>query len=53
MRRENRSGVINEECRNHRGPVKGNSNDQKQEGLGSCQGVSKDLIHGETRDAGD
>lgn len=34
-------------------PVKGNSNDLKQEGLGSCQWVSKDLIHGETRDAGD
>lgn len=38
MRRENRSGVINEEHRNHRGPMKGNSNDPKQEGLVSCQG---------------
>lgn len=48
-----RNGVINEECRNHRGPVKGNSNDPKQEGLGSCQGVSKDLMHGEARGTGD
>lgn len=47
MRREKRSGVINEECRNHRGSLKGNSNDPKQEGLGSCQGVSKDLMHGD------
>jgi len=53
MKREKRNSVINEECRNHKGSVKGNSNDPKQEGLGSCQGVSKDLMHGETRDAGD
>lgn len=52
MRREKRSSVINER-RNHRGPVKGNSNDPKREELGSCQGVSKDLMHGENRDAGD
>lgn len=52
-RREERNSVINEECRNYRGPVKGNSNDLKQEGLGSCQGMSKELMHGGTRDAGD
>lgn len=33
--------------------MKGNSNDPKQEELGSCQGVSKDLVHGEARGAGD
>lgn len=49
-RSEEGNGVINEECRNHKGSVKGNSNDPKQE---SCQGVSKELMHGETRDAGD
>lgn len=53
MRREKKNGVINKEYRNQRGPVKGNSNDPKQEGWGSCQGVSKDLMHGKTRDAGD
>lgn len=50
---EERNGVINVECRNHKGSVKGNSNDPKQERLGSCQGMSKELMHGETRDAGD
>lgn len=53
MRREKRIGVLIEECGNHRGPAKGNSNDPKQGGAESCQGVSKDLMHGETRDAGD
>lgn len=52
-RKEERSSVINEECRNHSGPEKGNSNDPKQEELGSCQRMSKELMQDETRDGGD